>query len=202
MGDIYVLGYDASVITMTLNACGDCDDLGDCLDDLDFNCGYSSSYYQYSESYYGYSSYSSCDSTCGCSDFISGVSYSDEGSDSECYSPSLTGAQIAGIVGGAIGGVILLIICCCCICRSQKKAQQARAAAVRAAVVQSTKTPVMAPATYTTPTVGKGVTVPATAGAQIIQSMPVVKYDANGQAYIMTPQGTRQNVMVATMVPS
>ncbi len=36
-GTIYTLD-DASSISMSINACGDCDDVGDCLDDLSFYC--------------------------------------------------------------------------------------------------------------------------------------------------------------------
>ena len=42
---------DTSNISMSINACGDCDDLVDCLHDISFNCGYSDGIYQYSECY-------------------------------------------------------------------------------------------------------------------------------------------------------
>lgn len=126
MGSIYTVHEGVSSVSMSINACGDCDDIDDCLDDISFNCGCTDRITGWGDGdCIESSSYSSCSSsTCGCSDFIDGISFSDTASDSECFDPSLSPAEIAGIVCGVIGGVILLIICYCLIKRYRKKSQQ------------------------------------------------------------------------------
>ena len=206
MGNIYTIDTAEDII-MNINACGECDDIGDCLDDLTFYCG-GYPLYTTTEYYYGYSN---CDYDCGCSQFINSISFKDKNADENCFNPGLTGGEIAGIVIGVVVGLCLIIALCYLFFKYDKKKAEQRAANRKAVAASSGINTFSGrkPLGAIAPNYGQHVAAksPQIVGAsaitpaQSVRPLPTVQYDVNGQAYIMTAQG-KQLVTIAKFVPN